>query len=69
MLSGNILDVYPDNKRNVMVTWLTNNGKSIKVEDKYNPTFYVYSKRDKLVNLATLLRDLPQVEKLIEFYF
>jgi DNA polymerase elongation subunit (family B) len=64
MLSGNILDVYPDNKRNVMVTWLTDNGKSIKVEDEYNPTFYVYSKREKLVNLATLLRDLPQVEKL-----
>jgi DNA polymerase elongation subunit (family B) len=64
MLSGNILDVYPDNKKNVMMTWLTNKGKNVKVEDKYNPGFYVYSKREELITLATLLRDLPQVEKL-----
>jgi len=64
MLNGNILDVYSDGKKNVMVTWLTKNGKAFKVEDSYNPSFFVYSDREKLISLATLLRDLPQVEKL-----
>jgi len=63
MLNGNILDVYADNKKNVMVTWITNNGKNFKVEDKYNPSFYVYSNREDLITLATLLRNLPQVER------
>jgi len=64
MLSGNILDVYPDDKKNVMVTWLTKNGKPVRIEDEYNPSFYVYSDREKLINLATMLRDIPDVEKL-----
>ena len=64
MLKGSILDVYADNKKNMMVTWVADNGKSFKIEDKYNPSFFVYSTREKLITLATLLRDLPQVEKL-----
>ena len=61
MLSGNILDVYPDDKKNVMVTWLTKNGKPVRIEDEYNPSFYVYSDREKLINLATMLRDLSLI--------
>lgn len=64
MLSGNILDVYPDNKKNVMITWIVDNDKPVKITDKYTPSFYVYSKREELYNIATLLRDLPQVETL-----
>lgn len=64
MLSGNILDVYPDDHKNVMVTWLVDNGKSIRIEDSYTPSFYVYSKTQDLYNLASLLRDLPQVDNL-----
>jgi len=64
MLSGNILDTYPDNKKNVMVTWVSSNGKPVKIMEKYQPSFYVYSDREKLITLATILRDLPQVEKL-----
>ena len=64
MLNGNILDTYPDNKKNVMVTWITNNGRPIKIEDRYKPSFFVYSKREELLNLASLLRDHPQIEKL-----
>ena len=64
MLSGSILDVYPDNHRNVMVTWLVSDGKSLRVEDAYNPPFFVYSKAEDLYNLAGMLRDLPEVEGL-----
>jgi DNA polymerase elongation subunit (family B) len=64
MLSGNILDVYSDNKKNVMVTWVSDNGKAVKIEEKYTPSFYVYSSKDELLNIASLLRDLPQVEAL-----
>jgi len=64
MLSGNILDAYADDHKNVMVTWLVDNGKTIRIEDSYAPSFYVYSKTQDLYNLASLLRDLPQVDNL-----
>jgi DNA polymerase elongation subunit (family B) len=64
MLKGNIIDVYPDKKKNVMVTWIVDNGKSIKIEDSYRPSFYVYTNREGLYTLAGLLRELPQVESL-----
>lgn len=64
MLSGNILDAYSDDHKNVMVTWLVDNGKSVRVEDSYTPSFYVYSKTQDLYALASMLRDLPQVEAL-----
>ena len=63
-MNGNIIDVYPDNKKNVMVTWLTGHNRVFKIEDNYSPSFYVYSKREKLINLATLLRDFSQIESL-----
>ena len=64
MLKGNIIDVYADNKKNVMVTWVAEHGKSKKIEDKYSPSFFVYSNKDDIFNVASLLRDLPQVESL-----
>jgi len=64
MLSGNILDTYPDNKKDVMVTWISSNGRPTKIVEKYRPSFYVHSDREKLITLATILRDSPQVEKL-----
>jgi DNA polymerase elongation subunit (family B) len=64
MLSGNILDAYTDGHKNVMVTWLVDNGKSVRVEDSYTPSFYVYSKTQDLYNLASMLRDSPQVDNL-----
>ena len=35
MSSGNILDVYPDHKKNVMVTWLVDGNRAKRVEEKY----------------------------------
>ena len=64
MLEGNILDVYPDNKKNVMVTWLTNNGKAVKVEEKYIPSFYVYAPLESLYSLAGCLREINEIENL-----
>ncbi len=64
MLSGNILDVYPDYKRNVMVIWLIHNGRATRIEDKYEPSFYVYTQHDRLYSLSVVLQDLPQVKQL-----
>ncbi len=64
MSKGSIIDVYPDKKKNAMITWLVDNGKSVKIEDKYTPSFYVYAQREDLYTLVGLLRDLPQVENL-----
>jgi len=64
MLEGNILDVYPDNKKNVMVTWLTDNGRAVKVEEKYIPSFYVYASIDSLYNLASCLREIKDIDSL-----
>ncbi len=64
MLKGNILDCYPDYKKDVMVTWITNKGKAYKINDLYQPSFYVYAKRDELITLATILRDRADVKKL-----
>ncbi|MCK5030043.1 MAG: hypothetical protein KAR64_01110 [Thermoplasmatales archaeon] len=64
MLSGNILDVYPDYKRNVMVIWLIHDGRAIRIEDVYEPSFYVYTQHGPLYNLSVILQDLPQVKQL-----
>jgi len=64
MSKGSIIDVYPDKNKNAMITWLVDNGKSVKIEDKYTPSFYVYAQREELYTLVGLLRDLPQVENL-----
>lgn len=64
MLKGNILDCYPDYKENVMVTWITDNGKPHKIKSFYQPSFFVYAKRDMLVNLLSILRDKPEVKNL-----
>ena len=64
MLRGNILDVYPDNKKNEMVTWISSNGKAKKISEKYQPSFFVYSNREQLLLLAAALRDIPELKKL-----
>ncbi|MFH1101620.1 MAG: 3'-5' exonuclease, partial [Methanobacteriota archaeon] len=65
MLSGNILDVYPDYQKNVIVTWLLQkNGRTRRVEDHYEPSFYVYSTSKDLSETAKILGELPQVKYL-----
>ena len=62
MLSGNVFDVYLDKNKNKIITWLINNGKSIRIEDNYKPSFYVYSQSKNLYDLANVLNDLPYIE-------
>lgn len=64
MLTGNILDTYPDERKNLMITWISSNGRSHRIVDSYLPSFYVYANRDELVTLATILRDKPEVKQL-----
>ncbi len=64
MLTGNILDCCPDYKENVMVTWITDNGKPHKIKSFYKPSFFVYANRDELLTLVSILRDKTEVENL-----
>ena len=64
MLSGNVFDVYLDKNKNKMITWLINNGKSIRIEDSFQPSFYVYSKTKNLYNLANILNNLHEVKNI-----
>lgn len=64
MLSGYVFDVYLDKNKNKIITWLINNGKSFRVEDSYEPSFYVYSKSRNLYDLANILDDLPYVKNI-----
>jgi DNA polymerase elongation subunit (family B) len=64
MLSGNVFDIYLDKNKNKMITWLINNGKSFRIEDSYEPSFYVYSRSNNLYNLANILNNLPYVKNI-----
>jgi DNA polymerase elongation subunit (family B) len=64
MLSGNILDVYPDYENNVMVTWLLQNGKATRIEDAYEPSFYVHTPSKDISEIANTLEVLSQVKRL-----
>lgn len=64
MLNGNILDAYPDYEHNVMVTWLVRNGKATRIEESYDPRFYVHAPSKNIAEVATALEGLPQVKHL-----
>jgi DNA polymerase elongation subunit (family B) len=64
MLNGTILDVYPDYEKNVMVTWLLQDGKATRVEEPYDPCFYVYTPSSDLSQVAKALEQIPQVKRL-----
>jgi len=64
MLSGNILDVYPDYENNVMVTWLVQNGKATRIEEPYDPRFYVHAPSKNISEVAKALEAIPQVKQL-----
>ena len=64
MLSGNILDVYPDYEKNVMVTWLLQNGRATRVEEPYEPCFYVHTPSKDISKVAKALEVVPQVKRL-----
>jgi DNA polymerase-2 len=63
MLNGNILDVYPDPTKNVMISWIITDGKAIRIEDAFEPSFFVYAPKNNLYNVAEILQDLPQVKQ------
>ena len=64
MLSGTILDVYPDDEHNVMVTWLLQNGKATRVEEPYDPCFYVHAPASDISQATKALEHIPQVKHL-----
>jgi DNA polymerase elongation subunit (family B) len=64
MLSGNILDVYPDYEKNVMVTWLLQDGKATRVEEPYDPCFYVHTPSSDISQVTKAVEQLPQVKRL-----
>ncbi len=64
MLNGNILDVYPDYEKNVMVTWLLQDGKATRVEEPYNPCFYAHTPSSDISQVIKALEQIPQVKRL-----
>jgi len=64
MLTGYILDSYVDNKKNIMVTWIINKSKTYKIEDTFEPSFFVYSSKDNLFKLALQLQDNSKIKNL-----
>jgi DNA polymerase elongation subunit (family B) len=64
MLSGNILDVYPVPENNTMVTWLLRKGSATRIEEPYEPCFYVHTPSQDISQLAKVLEPLPQVKQL-----
>jgi DNA polymerase elongation subunit (family B) len=62
MSNGHIIDAYPDNKKNLMITWISTKNKPVKITEKYQPSFYIHSNRENIITLATILRDNQQVE-------
>jgi DNA polymerase elongation subunit (family B) len=64
MLNGHILDSYVDNKKNIMITWIINKDKAYKIEDAFEPTFFVYSSKDNLFKLASQLLNESRVNNL-----
>jgi DNA polymerase elongation subunit (family B) len=64
MLSGTILDVYPDYEKNTMVTWMLQNGRAIRIEDPYEPSFFVHTPSADISEVARAVDGLPQVKRL-----
>ena len=64
MPRGNILDTSVDYKNNVMVTWLADHGSARRIEDPFEPSFYVHADQSSLYNLAAQLQDTPEVDRL-----
>jgi DNA polymerase elongation subunit (family B) len=64
MLNGNILDVYPDYEHNVMVTWLQQDGKTNRIEEPYDPCFYVHAASSDISQVTKALEQIPQVKRL-----
>jgi len=64
MLRGNILDVYPDYEKNTMVTWLLQDEKPIKIQEPYEPSFYVHTSSKDISEVVKALELLPQVKRL-----
>jgi DNA polymerase elongation subunit (family B) len=64
MWSGSILDTYPDLDRSVMITWLVDQEKRRRIEEPYDPCFYVHAPSRDIGELARTLEELPQVKRL-----
>jgi DNA polymerase elongation subunit (family B) len=64
MLNGTILDVYPDPEKNTMVTWLLQNGKATRIQEPYEPYFYVHTASQDISDLVKALELLPEVKQL-----
>jgi DNA polymerase elongation subunit (family B) len=60
-LDGHVLDVFPDERNDLMVMWVRTPTGVQRVVDTYWPTFSVIAPRDDLVTLGRRLEALPSV--------
>lgn len=65
MIDGFIFDVYPDYNKDVMVIWLCTSKGARKIEQSYQPSFFVRSDASERRKMTRMLQDLPQVDQVI----
>ena len=63
MLSGYILDCYPEYNKNKMILWISGKNRTYRLEEKYEPSFFTYSSKENLYILFSILNVHPFVEK------
>ncbi len=63
MIQGFVFDCYPDYRKNVMVTWLKTKQGIKKIENRYQPSFYVGGVKYDLDQLQKRLHKHPSVKK------
>jgi DNA polymerase elongation subunit (family B) len=61
MIRGFIFDVYPDYRKDVMVTWLLTKQGAVSIEEPYHPDFFVSASKSNLQDLVTYLQQLPDI--------
>jgi DNA polymerase elongation subunit (family B) len=63
MITGFILDAYPDYHTNTMVTWVTHNDTPTRITEPYTPSFYVHAPLAKRTDLLHTIQQLPQIKQ------
>jgi len=64
MISGFLVDVYPDYKHDMMRLWIKTKHKTVPIDQSYQPTFYVSAAASDLKRLHRQLSQHPEVKHL-----
>ncbi|MFH1013970.1 MAG: DNA polymerase domain-containing protein [Thermoplasmatota archaeon] len=63
MIHGILFDAYPDYKKNQIITWILTPHGPKKIQETYQPSFYVYASSSELHTLASQLHAHPHIKE------